>query len=215
MSKVIVIIGAGEGISKGVAERFGREGFAVALISRRRDKLEKLAAGLRESGIDAHAFVGDAGDAESMKDAFEQIWDKFTDIDVIHYNAARLKQVSIENETADSLTRDFKVNAGGIMTALKLVLPDMEKRNEGTVLLTGGGFALHPDPRYGSLAIGKAAVRNMAQSLNVALQPKNIFVGTVTVAGFVSPQAEKHTPANIAEQFWKLYTERNTFEILY
>jgi NADP-dependent 3-hydroxy acid dehydrogenase YdfG len=215
MSKVIVIIGAGEGISKSVAEKFGTSGFSVALISRRKDKLEKLAAGLREKGIDAQAFVGDAGDAESMKDAFDQVWEKFNDIDVVHYNAARVKQVSIENETADSLTRDFKVNVGGIMTVLKMVLPDMEKKNEGTILLTGGGFALHPDPKYGSLAIGKAGVRNLAQSLHAALKPKNIFVGTVTVAGFVNENDEKHNPSKIADQFWKLYTERGAFEIQY
>lgn len=215
MSKVIAIIGAGEGISKAVAEQFAQHGFAVALIARRKDKLERLTQELKAKGYQVQYFVADAGDAESMKDAFDQVWDKFQEIDVLHYNAAKVKQVSIENETADSLTRDFKVNVGGVMTALKLVLPDMEKKQEGAILLTGGGFAMHPDPQYGSLAIGKAGLRNLAQSLHQALKPKNIFVGTVTVNGFVNVHAEKHTPAKIAEQFWKLYTERDGFEIVF
>jgi len=63
------------------------------------------------------------------------------------------------------------------------------------------------------LSIGKAAVRNLANSLHIALAPKNIFVGTVTVCGLVDPNAEKHTPKNIAAQFWKLYTEKKNFEI--
>lgn len=215
MSKLIVIIGAGPGIAQGVAEKFGKNGFSVALISRRKEKLEKLTAELKQKGIDAHDFAADAGDAESMKDAFNQIWEKWNDIDVVHYNVAKIKMVNIANETADGLTRDFKVNVAGVLTMLNLVLSDMEKKGEGTILLTGGGFAIQPDPQFGSLAIGKAALRNLANSLHIALKPKNIFVGTVTVCGFVKPDAEKHNPSNIADQFWKLYTERNEFEIQY
>ena len=192
MNKVIVIIGAGSGIAQGVAEKFGLQGFSVALVSRRKEKLEKLTNELIEKGIDAHAFVGDAGDTESMKDAFNQIWEKWEYIDVVHYNVAKIKMVNIASETADGL---------------------MEKKGKGTILLTGGGFALEPNPDFGSLAIGKAGIRNLAASLHIALKPKNIFVGTVTVCGMVKQDAEKHNPKNIAEQFWNLYTDRNEFEI--
>jgi len=215
MSKVIAIIGAGPGIGQAVAEKFGSEGFSVALISRRKEKLEKLRAELEEKGIDAHDIVGDAGDSESMKDAFNQVWEKWDHIDVIHYNVAKIKMVNIANETADGLTRDFKVNVAGIMTAVQLALPDMEKKGMGTILITGGGFALQPDPQFGSLAVGKAGIRNLANSLHIALKTKNIFVGTVTVCGLVRPDAERHTPQKIATQFWKLYTDRNEFEIQY
>ena len=213
MSKVIVIIGAGNGISKSVAEKFGNEQFSVCLISRRKEKLEKLTAELIDHGIDAYYFTADAGDTDMMKDAFDQIWEKFDFVDVVHYNAAKLKQVNIINETSDSLTRDFKLNVGGVMTALKLVLPDMEKKNSGAILLTGGGFALQPNPNFGSLAIGKAGIRNLAQSLNEALKEKKIFVGTVTVCGLVSEQSQQHSPKNIADKFWQLYTEKNIWEI--
>lgn len=213
MGKVIVIIGAGPGIAHGVAEKFGTAGFSVALISRRKEKLEKLKNELIEKGIEAHAFVGDAGDAESIKDAFNQIWEKWEHIDVVHYNVAKLKMVNIANETPDGLTRDFKVNVAGVMTVVNLVVSDMEKKGEGTILLTGGGVSLEPNPDFGSLSIGKAGIRNLAGSLHVALKPKNIFVGTVTVLGYVKPDAEKHNPKNIADQFWKLYTDKNEFEI--
>lgn len=215
MNKVIVIIGAGSGIAQGVAEKFGLQGFSVALVSRRKEKLEKLTNELIEKGIDAHAFVGDAGDTESMKDAFNQIWEKWEYIDVVHYNVAKIKMVNIASETADGLTRDFKVNVAGVLTVINLVASDMEKNGKGTILLTGGGFALEPNPDYGSLAIGKAGIRNLAASLHIALKPKNIFVGTVTVCGMVKQDAEKHNPHNIAEQFWKLYIDRNEFEIQY
>lgn len=213
MHKVIVIIGAGNGISKSVAEKFGSEHFSVCLIARKKDKLEKITEELKEKGIDAHFFVADAGDSDTMKDAFDQIWEKFDFIDVLHYNVAKFKQVDIINETSDSLTRDFKINVGGMMTALKLVLPDMEKKSSGTVLVTGGGFALQPMPEYGSLAIGKAGLRNLSQSLHISLKNKNIFLGTVTVCGFVSKESEQRSPLMIADKFWQLYTERSDWEI--
>lgn len=211
----MVIIGAGAGIAQAVAKKFGSNGFTVILIARKRDKLKQLTQLLIDDGIDAHFYIGNAGDSDSIKDAFEQIWEDFNHVDVIHYNAAKLKNVNIASETADALTRDFKVNVAGVMTAVNIVLPDMEKKGEGAILLTGGGFALSPNPEYGSLAIGKAGLRSLANSLHLTLKPKNIFVGTVTVCGFVSPNEEKYTPQNIAEQFWKLYTERNEFEIQY
>lgn len=215
MNKVLVIIGAGKGISLSVAEKFGKAGFSVILIARKKEKLEQLKSILIKQNIDTHIFVADAKDADSIKDVFNQIWEKFEYIDIVHYNVAKIKNVAIENETADSLTRDFKTNVAAVMTIAQLVVPEMEKKGEGTILLTGGGFALQPNKEYGSLSIGKAGLRSLANTLHDALKEKNIFVGTVTVCGHVQPNADKYTPANIAEQFWKIYNERNIFEIQY
>jgi short-subunit dehydrogenase len=123
--------------------------------------------------------------------------------------------VSIAEETADSLTKDFKINVAAALTAIQLALPDMEKNNTGTILFTGGGLALKPSADYGSLSIGKAGLRSLAELLHEALKPKNIYVGTVTVCGYVSENDDKYNPTRIAEQFWKLNTERSLFEIVY
>jgi len=203
MNKVIVIIGAGNGISKAVAEKFGTEGFSVVLIA------------LKNKNIDAHFFVADAGDSDSIKDAFNQIWEIWENIDVLHYNVAKRKKVNIVDESVDGLTRDFKINVASVMTAVTLVLPDMEKKGKGTILLTGGGFALEPNPELGSLSIGKAGIRNLANSLHIALKPKNIFVGTVTVCGAVQNDSSERSTQHVAQKFWELYTNRNEFEIQY
>ncbi|HMZ94761.1 MAG TPA: hypothetical protein PLD56_09590, partial [Chitinophagales bacterium] len=68
---------------------------------------------------------------------------------------------------------------------------------------------------FGSLSIGKAGLRSLAESLHEALKPKNIFVGTVTVCGVVSENDEKYNPTKIADLFWQLQTERKQFEIQY
>lgn len=215
MQPSIVIIGAGQGISKAIAKQFGENNFNVILIARNKEHLEQIAEELNNSNISNSYYVADAGDSDMLKDVFEQIWETVGFIDVLVYNVAKFKQVNIAEETADSLTKDFKTNVAAAMTAIHLVLPDMEKHNKGTILLTGGGLALHPQPELGSLSLGKAAMRSLAHTLHASLQPKNIFVGTVTVCGFVSEQDSKYHPNAIASQFWKLYTERNEAEICY
>jgi short-subunit dehydrogenase len=215
MKKTIVIIGAGKGISKAVAEKFGQQGYHIILIARSKENLEEIVTTLESKNINAQYFVADVNDSDSMKDVFEQIWENVGFIDTLMYNASKNKHVNIAEETADSLTKDFKTNVAAALTAIQLVLPDMEKNNIGTILLTGGGLALQPNEEYGSLSIGKAGLRSLAQSLHQALLPKNIFVGTVTVCGFVQENDDKYAPDKIAEQFWKLNTERNQFEIQY
>lgn len=215
MSKNIVIIGSGKGISKSVAEKFGSEGYHVILIARSKEKLQEISDELQQKDISVQYYVADAKDSDSMKDVFEQIWENIGFIDTLLYNASKNKQVNIAEETADSITKDFKTNVAAALTAIHLALPDMEKNNAGTILFTGGGLALHPDPEYGSLSIGKAGLRSLAESLHITLKPKNIYVGTVTVCGFVQDSDEKYNAPQIAEQFWKLNTERNQFEIQY
>ena len=62
MSKVIAVFGAGAGRGVALARRFGREGFRVALVARRKDRLEELAEELRRERIEATAFPADLGD---------------------------------------------------------------------------------------------------------------------------------------------------------
>lgn len=81
----------------------------------------------------------------------------------------------------------------------------MTDSGAGTILLTGGGFALQPSPDYLSLSIGKAGIRALAQGLFDSLKGKGVHVATVTVAAFVkpgSPAAEK-----VGELFWSLHAQ--------
>lgn len=215
MRKKLVIIGAGHGIGKAVAKKFGNENYHIILIARRDETLEEIVRELKSEKISAQYFVADAKDNDSVRDVFEQIWEEHQFVDAILYNVYKRKEVHISEETADSLTKDFKSNVAAAMTAIQLALPDMERNNTGTILFTGGGFALTPNANFGSLSIGKAALRSLTESLHQDLKTKNIFVGTVTILGRVQENDEKYNPKAIAEQFWKLNTERTHFEIQY
>jgi short-subunit dehydrogenase len=212
MIKVLSIIGVGPGISLAVARRFAHEGFAVALISRNMIKLEGYIRDLKADGIEAVAFQYDSADSASLEAALKQVEQQLGPTTVLHYNAASLHKGSLEQETADSLIADFRVNTANVVAAVNVVRGKMVS-GEGAILLTGGGLAYMTATDFLSLTLGKAATVTLAKLLNKTLQPAGIFVGTVTVSGSVQPTAEKHTPDNIAEEFWKLYLERRTVEV--
>ena len=69
MAKTIFIVGYGPGVSAAMAERFGVEGFSVALVARTEAKLAAGVEALRAKGITADAFPADAGDPASIRGA--------------------------------------------------------------------------------------------------------------------------------------------------
>ncbi len=216
--KLITIVGMGPGNGMGIAQRFGKEGFSVAMISRNEEKLQKLQGELISKGINAHYFVGDASIEKSLKKAFQQLKVKLGSTDVLIYNAARLKMRNILEERFESLVTDFKVNVAGLLVAVQEVLPSMLKKNEGTILVTGGHLGIEPHKEFASLSIGKGALTNLVKVLAAELTPKNIHVGSLIICGIISPENEKYNPTAIGEQFWKLYTQKKEefeVEILY
>jgi NAD(P)-dependent dehydrogenase (short-subunit alcohol dehydrogenase family) len=88
----IAIVGAGKGLGLAVAERFAREGFAVALISRNQDRLDGLAAELRERGHTAAGFAANVRDGESLRTALERATEQLGPIEVLQYSPLPAKE---------------------------------------------------------------------------------------------------------------------------
>lgn len=212
--KIITIVGMGPGNGMGIARRFGKEGFTVAMISRNEEKLRKLQAELKKDDINAYYFVGDASKEESLKNSFKNLKEKVGNTDVLIYNAARLKMRNVLEERFESLVTDFKVNVAGVLTAVQEVLPAMKANKEGTILVTGGHLGIEPHKEFASLSIGKGALINLVKTLAEELNPKNIHVASVIICGLIKPEDEKYDPSAIAENYWKLYTQKkDDFEV--
>ena len=90
---------------------------------------------------------------------------------------------------------------------------EFAKKN-GAILITGGGLGIYPFAGYLPLSMDKAALRAMVQALSPVLAEKGIYIGTVQVTNTIGSN-EKYAPKTIAEEFWKLYTDRDKFEIVY
>ena len=209
--KTILIIGAGTGLSLGVARKFGKQGFNVGLISRSESNLEKLNNILKSENIQSYYAPADVRNTESLKEAISKLRNDVGSIDVLFYNVADVKAKDILEETSASLIDDFSRNVAAALDAYLLVQNDL-KENQGAVLISGGGFALFPSADYGSLSIGKAGIRSLALQLHERLKPDNVYVGLLTIANIISESSPTHSPAVLADKFWQLYQDRITAE---
>lgn len=197
----VVVIGAGPGVGGSVARAFAREGHPVALVARHQDSLEQLANTLRGFGSTVTTTVGDAGDAPSLVSALQGL-DLAVPVGVLVYNAAGFGGPLLQTDPG-TLRRASEVNLHSLVAAVKTLLPQLQETN-GTVLVTGGGLALHPASAVGVLSVGKAMARAAALVLAQELEPLGVAVRTVTIGGTVEPGGP-FDPDRIAQVYLALH----------
>ncbi|MFQ3613233.1 MAG: SDR family NAD(P)-dependent oxidoreductase [Cyanobacteriota bacterium] len=216
MSNVLVIVGMGEGNGMAIARRFGKEGFEIAMMARNLSKLQGYQQTLASEGITSHSFLVDAGDPTSMEAAFSTLKAQLGDPEVLVYNTAVPRMESVLQTEFDTLVDDFRANVAGALVAAQAVLPAMQACNSGTLLFTGGGFALYPLPDFVSLSIGKAGIRVLTNTLHIALKDSPIKVGTITICGTVNGEDPKYSSELIAEEYWKFHRSSDPdYEVVY
>lgn len=205
-NKICVIAGAGPGLGLAIARRFGREAHHIVLLARREDALANYVKELKKEGMEASWFWTDFADTESIALAFEAIRQQVGQPTVLVYNAYQLTMGTPSELDLMQVTADFNVNVVGALACAQEVIPHMKKEKSGMILFTGGGMALNPYPRFASLAIGKAGLRNLTYSLASELEPYNIGVATVTISGFIQP-GTRFDPDSIANSYWELHSQ--------
>ncbi|GAP97998.1 SDR family NAD(P)-dependent oxidoreductase [Leptolyngbya sp. NIES-2104] len=206
--KVCAIVGVGKGLGLAIAQRFGQEGYAIAMLARRAEALTTYQAELEQQGIAAQGFSVDVADSTALSQAFEQIAQTMGAPEVLVYNAAVMKESDPLTIPNDEFVTEFKVTVAGALTSIQQVAPAMKSQGRGTILLTGGALAYdeYSFPPYVSLAVGKAGIRKLCFVMANALAPDNIHVATVTVCGTIQPETH-FAPDKIAEVYWQLHTQ--------
>lgn len=221
MSKTILVCGHGPGISQAVAQRFGAEGFKVALVARSAERLEGAAKSLRDKGIDAMAFPTDLADAAACGALVGRVREALGPVTVIHWNAYGGGSADLLTGDLADLRRALDLGVTSLLATVQSALPDLTAQAGAAVLVTGGGLAFY-DPGVDGMAVGwkctdlavsKAAQHKLTGLLATRLQPQGIYVGEVVVTGLVKGTAfdagnATLEPSAIASRFWSLYTER-------
>lgn len=204
---VALVIGMGPGLSAALAQRFAAGGYTIAGFARSPEKSAALAAEMAEQGHKLDLRAVDAGDFAALASAVRAVEDQVGPVEVLVYNAYSATPAAPSQIPLEALVADFRVNVGGALAAAQAVLPAMQARGKGSILLTGGGLALDPTGWLpaASLAVGKAGIRNLAQSLHKEMEGSPIRVGTVTVTGQILPGTPL-APETIAQRFWDLHT---------
>lgn len=214
MEKSIIIVGAGKGLGNGVAQKFGSECFKVILLARNKERLKEYSRSLTDKGIKTYTHTADASDFDAFSEVFRDLVQTYGMPDVLFYNVG----ITVPDEdaviSADTLVERYKTDVAGAYNCIKLVDTEEFAAKNGAILITGGGLALNPYAGYLPLSMDKAALRAMVQALSPVLKEKGVYLGTVQVTGTIGSN-EFYAPETIAEEFWKLYQDRDTFEIIH
>jgi len=173
-----VIVGAGSGLSASLARLLAKEGIKLALAARSTDDLGALAKETR-----AHVFACDASARTSVERLFAEVDRSLGSAEIVIYNAsARARGPFIELDP-DQVEKSLAVTAfGGFLVAQQAARRMVPKRH-GAILFTGASASVKGYPQSAPFAMGKFALRGLAQSMARELAPLGIHVGHVVVDG--------------------------------
>jgi NAD(P)-dependent dehydrogenase (short-subunit alcohol dehydrogenase family) len=198
-NRIALIVGAGPGISAAFAQELVADGYQVALAARNQDKLRPLA-----DALGATPFEADASSAQSLVRLFNEVDRSLGQPNVVLFNpSARVRGdlLSLDIVTASAAIQTTAV--GALVTAQEAARR-MLPRGSGSIFFTGATAGVKGFARSSVFAMGKFAVRGLAQSLARELGPAGIHVvhfvidGAV-VQGSVDPGA--FTPQAIARSY--------------
>ncbi|MEU8709206.1 SDR family NAD(P)-dependent oxidoreductase [Streptomyces sp. NPDC048565] len=219
---VLIVFGYGPGISHATAERFGREGYSLALVARNAERLDEGVARLKADGIDAVAYRSDARDPEMIRQTVSRVRKDLGTVSAVLWTAFRSGGVTDVLATRpEDVARVFDVGIIGLLTCVQEVLDDLRSSPGAAVLVANGSVGEHSsesDAFTKLLGIDGVALENAAKSKLVGvlaerLRDSGVHVGEVTIAGSVkgtptaSPTAIE--PSLIAETFWSLVRDRD------
>ena len=196
---VIVVVGAGPGVSGSVARRFAREGYDVGLLGNDGPQLLTLADELEEIGARVGRAVVDVTDAGETTAAIQRLAEHADRIDVLHFNPSAYREKDPLELSAAELLEDVALGVAALLTAVQAARPFMSEG--GRVTVTGSMAADKPWHRAASLGVQKAGVRNLVRSLDATLAPGGIRAVTVTVRGTLSREGA-FTPDRVADAIW-------------
>jgi short-subunit dehydrogenase len=220
MTKTIVVAGFGPGISSGVAERFGREGFNVALVARHAERLASGVTALTAKGIRAQAFPADLGKPADVRAVLEKVRAAFGPITAIHWNAYTGAAGDFLTASPDDIHTALDIATVSLTVAVQTALADL-RAEKGALLVTNGGYGLPIDAvdeavvKYSAmgLSIANAAKHKLVRLLATRLAADGVYVGEVMITGTVKGSAFDQgsatlEPSVIGDTFWKLFHER-------
>ncbi len=184
MAKTALIVGAGSGISAAFARALHRDGYRIALGARDTGKLAALA---KDTG--ATVMAVDAASPDSVAALFAKVDRAFGALDLALYNASYRTRGPFLDLDAGEVARSLTVTAYGGFLVGQQAARRMVPRGEGAIFFTGASASVKGYAQSAPFAMGKFALRGLAQSMARELQPKGIHVAHFVIDGGVSNAA--------------------------
>jgi NAD(P)-dependent dehydrogenase (short-subunit alcohol dehydrogenase family) len=190
MAKCALIVGAGEGISASFARVLAREGMKVGLAARNPDKLAALS-----DEIGGLAFRCDVTQVDEVERLFATVDDRLGRLEVVHYNPSYRTQGALVELDPAEVQRALIVSAFGGFLVAQQAARRMLSQGGGAILFTGASASVKGYARSAPFAMGKFALRGLAQSMARELAPQNIHVAHFVIDGAVRSE-RRQEPAD-------------------
>jgi NAD(P)-dependent dehydrogenase (short-subunit alcohol dehydrogenase family) len=184
-----LIVGAGHGLSASLARLLSREGLRVAVSAR---NIEKLAALCEETG--AHAFACDAVEPDQVAQLFEDVEGRVGIPDVVIYNASARARGPLLDLAPAEVERALAVSAFGGFLVAQQAVRRMLPKGGGAMLFTGASASLKGYPQSAPFAMGKFALRGLAQSMAREFAPQGIHVAHFVIDGAIRNPGRTEPP---------------------
>jgi len=178
--RTALIVGAGSGISASVARGLAAAGVKIGLAARNIDKLAELAG---ETG--AERFAVDASEPAQVADLFAAADARLGAPEIVLYNASARAPGPIAEIDPEALRKAVEISAFGAFLVVQQAARRMIPNGRGAILLTGASASIKGYPHSAAFAMGKFALRGLAQATARELGPMGIHVAHFVIDGGV------------------------------
>jgi NAD(P)-dependent dehydrogenase (short-subunit alcohol dehydrogenase family) len=185
-----LIVGAGPGLSASLARAFAKEGMKVALAARTVDDLVVIA---KEAS--AKIFACDATKRDEVAKLFASATKEIGEPDVVVYNASYRARGPLVELDPDEVEKSMRVSAFGGFLVAQEAAKRMVPKGKGAILFTGASASVKGYPQSAPFAMGKFALRGLAQSMARELAPAGIHVAHFVIDGGIR-SARRAEPAD-------------------
>ncbi|GAA1590356.1 SDR family oxidoreductase [Kribbella hippodromi] len=178
-SRTALITGAASGIGAAIATRLAADGASVALLARRRDRLEKVAAEVTAAGGTALVVPADVTEPDSVAEAAALVQNRLGDLDLLVNNAGLMRVVPFADGPLDDWRRIVDVNVTGVITVTHAFLPALRRSaaTRTTDLINVSSLAGERiNPGMAVYGASKSAVSHLTRTLRAELAPEGIRV---------------------------------------
>jgi NAD(P)-dependent dehydrogenase (short-subunit alcohol dehydrogenase family) len=188
--KNALIVGAGEGLSASLARLFAREGLRVALAARSIEKLGALCAETR-----ANAYACNATEPDGVERLFGLVERETGTPDLVVYNASARARGPIVDLVPADVAQAIAVSAFGGFLVAQQAAKRMLPNKRGAILFTGASASVKGYAQSASFAMGKFALRGLAQSMARELSPQGVHIAHFVIDGGIK-SATRPDPAD-------------------
>ncbi|WP_341228841.1 SDR family oxidoreductase [Nocardioides salarius] len=193
--RVVVVVGAGPGVSGSLARRCAANGWAVGLVGNDESALEDLVSTLVPARVERRV-----ADPVTGGGAVADLGRRLGRIDLLHVNPSAYREADPLHLDVEGLLDDVRLGVGALLVAVQAAHPYLHPGSRVTV--TGSMAADEPSAAAASLGVQKAGVRNLVRSLDATLAPEGVRAVSVTVRGALAREGTFSHDA-VAEAIWQ------------